>query len=185
MNRKVAYLLVLLICSFSASTQVFKIPTEGRSLIYFTRTSGTGALINFKYFDGEKYLGKFSGVNYMIYECDPGEHTFWVSAENRDFVSANLLPGKTYLMEVRPTMGAFKAAVKLFPLSATNEKDVKKVAKIKKLIAKKDPILFDNSKVNAEAKELDFFIENGIKKYNKDLKAGIEIKKMTESMFHN
>lgn len=130
MSRKIAFL-ILTIVSLNVSAQDLMVPAEGKSLIYFARTSGTGALINFKYFDGEKYLGKFSGVNYMVYECEPGDHILWIGAENRDFVSANLLPGKTYLMEVRPTMGAFKAAVKLFPLSPTDEKAVKKIAKIK------------------------------------------------------
>ncbi len=72
-------------------------PAEGKSLVYFVRSSGTGALVNFKYFDGESYLGKFAGLNYFILECDPGKHVFWVTSENRDFVEAELLPDKVIL----------------------------------------------------------------------------------------
>src|SRR5690606_10628764 len=112
-------------------------PPEGKSLVYFIRSSGTGALVNFKYFDGEDYLGKFRGKNYFIYECDPGKHVFWVTSENRDFIEADLLSGKVYFVEVRPTMGAFKAAVKLFPVANDDTRSRKRLYKI---IGKTDPI---------------------------------------------
>jgi hypothetical protein len=44
--------------------QKFQSAPEGKALVYFVRTNGTGAMINFKYFDGEQYLGKMKGVNY-------------------------------------------------------------------------------------------------------------------------
>lgn len=43
----------------------------------------------------------------------------------------------------------------------------------------------DEVKVNDEARELDFYIKNGMKKYNRDLEAGVRLKKMSENMFHN
>ncbi|MEM9339607.1 MAG: hypothetical protein AAGA66_12810 [Bacteroidota bacterium] len=139
--------------------QEFKQPSEGKSLVYFIRSSGTGALINFKYFDGDRYLGKASGVNYFIYECDPGAHIFWAAAENRDFIKGELQPDATYVIEVRPTMGAFKAAVRLHQVSPENEKMLRKINKIR---AKREP-----SELKGHDEDLAFFIENGLKRYDK------------------
>lgn len=61
--------LLLLLFTFVVSltfAQEFKKPAEGKALVYFVRFSGTGALINFKYFDGETYLGKMNGVHYFL-----------------------------------------------------------------------------------------------------------------------
>jgi len=163
--------------------QELKTPTPGKSLVYFVRVSGTGALmINFKYFHGDHYIGKFSGVNYFLYECDPGPQMFWVSAENRDFLEANLLPDKVYVVEVRPTLGAFKAAVKLIPILNTDVKDVQRITKI---LTKKVPIQLDPNDFSDEKEDLKFFISNGLKKYNADKAAGKSIAQLLPENFHN
>ena len=159
MKKSIVILLVCLGAISSSYGQQFKKPSEGKSLVYFVRSSGTGALINFKYFDGEKYLGKSSGVNYFTYECDPGNHIFWAAAENRDFISGELKPNSTYIIEVRPTMGAVKAAVRLHQVDPKDEKAMKKVSK---LIAKKEP-----KSLNTIEENMDFFIKNGMERYEK------------------
>lgn len=157
-------------------------PPEGKSLVYFIRSSGTGALVNFKYFDGEKYLGKFSGKNYFIYECDPGEHVFWVTSENRDFIEADLLPDKVYLIEVRPTVGAFKAAVKLFPLANDDPKNRKRLFKI---ISQMNPIRLDEKNLVAERQKLEFYIQNGMKKYHADKQKGKVLSQLPATYYYN
>ncbi len=152
-------LLFFLFSSITTFCQEFKKPSEGKSLIYFVRYSSTGALINFKYFDGDKYLGKINGTNYVIYECEPGEHTFWVASENRDFIKGNLKPDATYIIEVKPTMGAFKAAVRLYPVLPEEERILKRV---NKLISKKEP-----SELKGQEEDMTFFIKNGLERYNK------------------
>jgi hypothetical protein len=139
--------------------QKFQSAPEGKALVYFVRTNGTGAMINFKYFDGEQYLGKMKGVNYTLYECKPGEHVFWVAAENRDFVRGNLQANCTYVIDVKPRMGALKASVKLFPVSPNDEKRLKK---IKRIMSKREPIKFKK-----KDEDMDFFIKNGLAKYAK------------------
>ena len=157
--KKLIFVLVIGVLGFKAHGQEFDKPADGKVLIYFVRVSGTGAMINFKYFDGDKYLGKSSGRNYFTYECDPGEHLFWVAAENRDYVAGNLERGATYVLEVMPTMGAFKAAVKLNPVSP---QDARTLKRIKKVLAKKDEIhLF------GQEEDMDFFIKNGLERYEK------------------
>ena len=51
--------LLLLLFSYFGFSQVIESPKEGKVLVYFTRYDATGFLINFKYFDGDKYLGNF------------------------------------------------------------------------------------------------------------------------------
>ncbi|MFD2037686.1 hypothetical protein ACFSKL_23025 [Belliella marina] len=174
---KHAFLMVIIGFSMTIKgySQTLQTPSEGKSLVYFVRSNGTGALINFKFFDGEKYLGKFNGVKYFIYECDPGEHVFWASSENRSFVEAELESGKVYFMEVRPTPGAIKSAVKLVPISPDNEKGMKR---INKFISKKAPYDLDSKDFSDEAEDLDFFIGNGMKKYNSDKEKDKNIAKM-------
>lgn len=156
---------IMLFISLSSHAQELLKPSAGKSLLYFVRFNGTGALINFKYFHSDQYLGKFSGINYFAYEADPGEHVFWVGAENREFLEATLEADQVYMIEVRPTMGALKAAVKVLPIDPN---DTKTVNKIKKTLDKKPPISMDREKFSDEGESLGFYIENGMKKYQSD-----------------
>ena len=158
MKTKILSLSILLMTIMTFGQEIKK-PTEGKSLVYFVRYSGTGSLINFKYFDGEKYLGKAKGANYFIYECEPGDHLFWAASENRDFIKATLQANETYIIEVKPKMGAFKAAVRLNQVSPDNEKVLKK---IKKVLLKRKP-----SVLKGKEKDMSFFIKNSMERYNK------------------
>ena len=124
--------LTILICLTTTDLfcQEFKKPSEGKTLVFFVRYRGSVALIDFKYYDGEKYLGKVSGNNYFIYECDPGEHVFWVSAENREFIKGNLKPNATYIIEVRPYFRAVMSGVELIQISSNDKKAIKKIYQI-------------------------------------------------------
>ena len=102
--------------SFSSlflNAQEFMKADTNKAIIYFVRTSSVGSAINFRYFDGEQYIGKFKGKGYFYYECDPGNHLFWASSENSDFIEAELQVGKTYVIIADPRMGGIKARVAL------------------------------------------------------------------------
>jgi hypothetical protein len=181
------YCFLIIVCGMlfqvqNSYAQNLATPAEGKSMVYFVRSSGTGALVNFKYFDGESYLGKFSGLNYFILECDPGKHVFWVTSENRDFVEAELLPDKVYFIEVRPTVGAVKAAVKLFPVSSDNQKAT---AKLYKILTKKEPLALTEKDFSGEGESLEFYIRNGLKKYESDKEKGKAITQLPSTFFHN
>lgn len=167
---------------FHGYSQGLTIPSEGKSLVYFVRYNPTGALINFKFFDGENYLGKFNGTKYFVYECDPGKHVFWAASENRSFVEADLENGKIYVIEVRPMPGAIKAGVKLIPIAPDNAKGMKN---INKLIAKKDPFDLDSKDFSDEAEDLGFFISNGMKKYQTDKEKDKSIPQLPSNYSHN
>lgn len=135
--KKAAILSVLIfVMSISLFGQQFQKPSEGKTLVYFVRYQGSVALIDFKYFDGEKYLGRVSGNNYVLYECDPGEHVFWVLAENQEFIKGNFKPNCTYIFEVRPFQRVVSAGVNLFQISPDDKKALKS---IKTLFSKKEP----------------------------------------------
>lgn len=142
--KKVAFALAFCLLSFTAVVaQVLKTPSEGKALVYFVRPSGLGALINFKYFDGEKYLGKFSAGKYLAYECDPGSHLFWAKSENMDFVEAELEAGKVYIIQAEPMMGAIKASVQLIPLNKSDKRYEKRKKHIIKALSKDDAFVYN------------------------------------------
>ena len=133
--KKVILIIAVLISTLSYAQELKK-PSEGKALVYFTRTSSLGFLINFKYFDNDIYLGKFNHGKFLAYECNPGKHLFWSKSENIDFVEAELEAGKVYIIDSEPQMGAFKASVKLVPFDNNPEsyKNAKKYDKKKAVI---------------------------------------------------
>ena len=162
---------ISIIAFFSISTilaQGFVPPSEGKSVVYFARISKMGYAINFKYFDNDKFIGKFKGKNYMRYECTPGEHLFWASSEKKAFITADLKEGETYIVIVEPRMGAWSAAVRLH-----NTEDKKLLKKAIEIINSNRPIITEQSIIDEEnivlkeyiAEKLDFN-ENKLKAKN-------------------
>lgn len=113
-----------LVFSQKVTTQEIDKPSEGKSLVYIVR-SGAGFLLNFRFYDGDKFLGAVAGSNYLVYECEPGEHLFWATSENRDYVEANLEPNSVYILNGEGQSGAFIAGVNLKPLNPNEFRDKK------------------------------------------------------------
>ncbi len=100
----------------------------------------------------------------MRYECDPGEQLFWVSSEDKEFVTSDLKEGDTYIIIINVEMGAWKARVGLNPLDP-NESEL--FDRAKKLVNKKAPIVTsqkDMDKINGKLKAKNF-IPNQLEKY--------------------
>ena len=142
----------------SAVCQSFEQPAEGKVLVYFVRYQGAVALADFKYFDGETYLGKGTGNNYFIHECDPGEHVFWVAAENREFIRGDLQANRTYVIEVRPIMRTVSAGVRLFQVSPDDEKALKNIRRL----MEKDPAVLKGQEEDQSSSA-----ENAMERYAK------------------
>lgn len=66
MKRIVLLPMLIVLVTSDAFSQEFQKPHEGKSLVYFVRYGGAVALIDFRYFDGNKYLGK-SAVEITLY----------------------------------------------------------------------------------------------------------------------
>ena len=108
---------------------------EDKSTVYFVRLAGGGGILamlaNYRYYDGEHYIGKFSTGGYIKYECEPGEHVFWVSAtENKALVKIDLLPGKTYVLNAIDTYALAYGRVKLDLISTQGHNNPKKKKRI-------------------------------------------------------
>jgi hypothetical protein len=122
MNLKNIILAVILLLIgdnvFSQKTinQSIDKPSEGKSLVYIVR-SGAGPLLNFRFFDKDLFLGTINGVQYLVYECEPGFHIFWATSENRDFIEATLEPNSVYVLNAEGQMGMFIAGVNFKPLN--------------------------------------------------------------------
>jgi hypothetical protein len=147
-------------------------PSPGKSVVYFARTSGMGALINFTYCDSASLIGRFYGPAYIRYECDPGHHLFWARSENRDYVEADVAPDKVYFILADVGMGAVKASVDLIPLNPA--KDTKDMERIMKLIDKQYNRTPTEEQLRADREELAPVIERGLKQYAKDEQDGYE-----------
>ena len=117
----VAFFLLSFACCSSLFAQGFQPPSEGKAVVYFTRVSSFGALVSFEYFHQDKYIGVFKGKNYLRYECNPGENLLWASSENKEFLTADLKAGGTYIVMVNIAMGVGKARVDLEPVTPTNK----------------------------------------------------------------
>jgi len=108
--------------NLKSGIQPFQRPSEGKSLVYIIK-SGAGALVNFRAYLDNKFLGVLSSDTYVLVECDPGNHLFWAVSENRDYIEANLLPNKVYVLNAEGQMGAFVAGVSLNQLDSNEKSD--------------------------------------------------------------
>ena len=135
-------------------------PSEGKSVIYFVRSTGLGALMNIRYFDNGNYIGKFNGKNFIRYECEPGKRIFWIKAENVDFVEAELEANKIYIVETNATMGAFSAAARFLLVDFKDEKQMKRILKVLK---EKEGVTFTTEELKEDQLKMKDAISFGMK----------------------
>lgn len=101
-----------------------------KAVVYLGRLSGfVGSMRPFHLFADEHYLARVKGKNYIRYVCDPGEHIFWVAADNRNFVQAKLQAGKSYALFAKIQAGAWTAGAALYPITE-GSKDWKEFGKM-------------------------------------------------------
>lgn len=189
---KKLFLLTALIFAFSFSYgQELKKPSEGKTLVYFVRTSGMGFAVNFKYFDGEKYLGKFNYGKYLVYECDPGKHIFWAAAENKSVIEAELEAGRVYIINSEVQMGILYAEVELLPFDnnpnayKNQKKYDNKKNQVLKAISEQKEYIPNKEDVEKEQKDFESLIKNGVEKYNKQKAQGKVYNQLPIEMFYN
>jgi len=161
--------------------QEINAPANGKSVVYFMRISATEFGLKFSYFDKDKFIGEFNGPKYMRYECEPGEHLFWVNYGFRDFITAELEAGKIYFIEMKPVMNVMYTEWQLTPV---DPKDVKKFNKIQNLISKKPPETFSESELVVETQNLKEEIGEGLVKYEEFVKKGKPQSRLEKQMFY-
>ena len=178
MKSRSFIILALLLVATASMAQGLKPPSEGKAVVYFTRLSPAGFAIPFDFFDGKKFIGDFAGRNYMVYECEPGEHLFWSSSENREFMTSELKAGDVYVVIVDVEMGLAVARVGLKPISV-GEKDFEKA---KKLIDKKEPKLNTQEELDRRSASLGEFITESVEKYETKFKETRKYKHLSPEM---
>jgi hypothetical protein len=94
-------------------------PAPGKALVVFLRPEYVGYAIQAVVYDDVQFIGVVSRHSAVAYQAEPGTHRFMVVSEAADFMDADLARGRTYFVQVRPRMGAWRARFSLAPLSAT------------------------------------------------------------------
>ena len=107
--------------AFMRPTQTLLRPTEEKALVRFMRPSAFGFAINFNMLDGENVIGNSVAKSQFDYLVEPGKHLFVATAENKAFLEAYLVEGKTYYVLTRIYPGAWYARVALVPVNRGSE----------------------------------------------------------------
>ena len=166
MKTKISGIIVIIVLwGFSSLfAQGFQPPADGKAVVYFVCVKKTNAR---EYFHQDKYIGLLTkGKNYMRFECDPGENLFWASAENKEFVIANLMEGGTYIVIGENKMGMWSSGVRLTPITEDDEL----FKKARALINEKKPVVTPESKIELRNSELVEFIANIMDHYENEWK---------------
>ncbi len=180
MKKLLLFTVLTLFCFNAIAQQKITPPSEGKAVIYFLRTKSLGAMMNFRFFDKDNFIGKIHGKNYIRYECNSGEGMFWVKSENIDFIETNLDANKIYLVEVNAVMGAFSAGVKFRLVDYSDDKQMRRIYK---LLNEKEEKVFTEEELQDKQKEMINIIESGLLKVQKKIKKGKKIKRITPDMY--
>ena len=184
--KKLAPVLLILICVFafetSAQSLSVKPSEDGKATIYFVRTPGTGAWINFRFFEKGDYLGKFQGTGYIRHEAEPGQTFLWVKAENLDVIEANLKPNGIYIIQVRPTMGAFSSAVKFKEVDFSDEGQMKRLEKV---LSETVEVRFTEAQLAEDMANMQEVIKSSMKKITKKRRKMKNVINITPDMDYN
>ena len=156
----------------------FTPPSPGKAVVYFTRVTKYGFAISYEYFHEDKYIGIFKGKNYLRYECDPGKNLFWASSENKEFVSADLAAGGTYVIVVDVVRGAWKARVGLSPIDSKDARFIR----AKELVQEQNPVITPDSVVVTRNIKLAAFIKDKLARYENEWKKTKNYKHITADM---
>ena len=180
---KVRFLFTMLLSVITVVADAQGVPPapEGKSVVYFVRTSSLGFANSFAYFDSTKFIGKFGAPKYLRYECNPGHHFFWAKSENVDFVDATVEEGKIYFIYVDADAGVEKPIVKLEPV---DPKNLDVMARIFKLMNKKSPVVIDPEDLASDAKEFKPEIKKALSQHAADHATDGSTAVLTNDMFY-
>lgn len=161
------------------NAQGFVVPAEGKAVVYFVRVSDYGYAASFEFFHGDKFIGIFKGKNYMRYELDPGKQLLWASSENKEFITAELEAGGSYIVIVDVIIGVWKAHVGLSPISS-NDKEL--FERAKKLIISEPPVITSEETIKKKNIKLAEFIPEQLEIYEKETKYTRNFKHISPEM---
>ncbi len=163
----------------SVASQIPPAPAD-KAVVYFMRMGKFGQGAKFEHYDNNRFIGKFTGLKYLRYECEPGEHFFWVRSENCDYVPANLEAGRNYLIQEVLAAGVWKARVKLYPIDPN---EFKRIARMEKKILRKKSIQPTTAQLEKHMQRKQKVIAKGLAKYEIQLAKGKEFRHLEATQY--
>ena len=126
---RLGFVLLLLVSAGCASVPMEVIPDQqvqqpsaNQSQIVFMRSSFVQDLIQASLFEvrGDKieFIGILQDDTKIALKTTPGEHLYMVVSTAADFLQADLAPGKTHYVIVKPRIGSWKPRFAMYPISA-------------------------------------------------------------------
>ena len=170
MKKYTFIFLITIFADFSSLfAQGFQPPSDGKAVIYFIRVSNRvgGPKLSVDYFQQDKFIGEVKGANYMRVECAPGKHLFWATIENKEFMTADLKAGATYIVIVDIFPGGWNARVGFSPLAVT---DKELFERAKKIVNENAPVVTPEKRIEEKNKKLKGTIEKSLKMYEEEWK---------------
>ena len=172
-------LLLAMATGFSSLlAQGFTPPPEGKAVVYFVRFTIYGKPMKFEFFHNDTYFAELKGKQYLRYECDPGEHIFWASTENKEFMTAELAANQIYVVVVDVITGFWKPHVGLSPISY---EDTDRFERAKELVDRQGPEEFTEKDLEKMNSKLEKFIADQLANYEKK-KGEREIRHLSADM---
>ncbi len=114
---------LFLLSSCAGSSSYMKPTTEraplmkDKAVVRFMRPSSFGFAVNINVLDGEKTIRNSVAKSQFDYSTDPGRHLFIASAENQDYLEADLEAGKLYYVFTNIYPGIWRARVAFEPVT--------------------------------------------------------------------
>jgi len=181
MKTKTIVLVVLIIISGCSTlcAQGFYSPQQGKAVVYFVRVTNSAYVTTFKYFHNDKYIGEFYGKNYLRYECEPGKHLIWASSGNKEFITAQLKEGGTYVVIVDVIPMFINSNVGLSPISCN---DTVLFQRAKEVISNKKPIVVSGVIIEKTNMKPESSISKSLKMYDSDWKTTSNFKHILAEM---
>ena len=182
---KTAFSTIALLCLTAFFSVAQSIPPSlpaapaDKAVVYFVRLGVLGSAVRFPHFDGDRFIGKFGGGQYLRYECTPGDHLFWAHSEKNDYVPAHLEAGEVYLVESIVAAGIGKTRVKLLPMDPN---EVKRIHRMERKILRKKGLKTSPEKLAAQTEKRQKSIQHGLDKYAKLAQEGREFRQLRPEM---
>lgn len=102
--------------NFLVRRDAMEAPPSGKALVRFISPKAVGYV-----FDGQEVIGFSFPKTHFDYVAEPGKHLFITSMENKAFMEADLLPGKTYYVLMRLIFGAWRSRIAFLPVNEGSE----------------------------------------------------------------
>jgi hypothetical protein len=104
------------------ASQAMAAPEPGKALVVFMRPSGLGFGVQSSVFEIRNetpvLVGIVAAKTRVMQQVNPGRYLYMVIGENADFMTADVVAGRTYYVKVEPRMGMWKARFGLEPYRA-------------------------------------------------------------------